>query len=127
MSTPGATVAKAGLPAAGGHLRQRRPEPWSVSRAVTGASWPLGQLTLPPEGSSNSPDSWRYPPINIIYQHFHDSIRAELGRLAGLACDLERATGSEVEVVLRALKERYQFMEQVYRYHSSVEDEVQPP
>ena len=72
--------------------------------------------------ASESP--WHYAPINVIYQHFHNSIRAELRSLAELAHDLETATGGELDKVLHILRERYRFMEQVYRYHSSVEDEV---
>eukprot|EP00192_Tetraselmis_astigmatica_P000948 CAMPEP_0117679692 /NCGR_PEP_ID=MMETSP0804-20121206/17947_1 /TAXON_ID=1074897 /ORGANISM="Tetraselmis astigmatica, Strain CCMP880" /LENGTH=1249 /DNA_ID=CAMNT_0005489125 /DNA_START=485 /DNA_END=4234 /DNA_ORIENTATION=- len=86
--------------------------------------------TFPPgpqAGSELEGRSWRYPPINIIYQHFHDSIRAELSSLAELAKELEHASEVELIEVLQALKQRYKFMEQVYRYHSSVEDEVVYP
>lgn len=63
-------------------------------------------------------------PINLIYQHFHNSIRAELDALSELARGLDGAAGTGLEHLLQSLRSRYQFMEQVYRYHSSVEDEV---
>jgi len=66
-------------------------------------------------------------PINLIYQHFHNSIRAELDALSELARGLDGAAGTGLEHLLQSLRSRYQFMEQVYRYHSSVEDEVVYP
>lgn len=68
------------------------------------------------------------PPINYIYTHLHDSIRAELDTLAEAVTALQAAGaasgGAGLGEGLRALRERYHFLEQVYKYHSSVEDEV---
>ncbi|KAL4436350.1 hypothetical protein ABPG77_009912 [Micractinium sp. CCAP 211/92] len=71
------------------------------------------------------------PPINYIYTHLHDSIRAELDTLAEAVTALQAAGaasgGAGLGEGLRALRERYHFLEQVYKYHSSVEDEVVYP
>lgn len=73
------------------------------------------------------------PPINVIYSHLHDSIRHELDALAAAVVALQQkgaaggpASGGSggLAVELEALRERYRFLEQVYTYHSSVEDEV---
>jgi zinc finger-like protein len=64
-----------------------------------------------------------FPPINFIYGHFHNSIRADLSFLADRVRSLEVPTEG-VELMLRDLRERYKFLEQVYKYHSTVEDEV---
>ncbi|KAF8062684.1 zinc finger protein BRUTUS-like [Scenedesmus sp. PABB004] len=73
-----------------------------------------------------SPSS-AHPPINFLYGHLHESIRTELDNLSRWALELE--AGSEAELLQRLahLKERYRFLEQVYKYHSSVEDEVVYP
>lgn len=71
-----------------------------------------------------------YPPINFFYTHFHNAIRGELESLAKWVRDLEpAATGpaQQSDVLgakLQELRERYRFLEQIYKYHSSVEDEV---
>lgn len=71
------------------------------------------------------------PPINYIYTHLHDSIRAELDTLAEAVTALQAAGaangGAGLGEGLRALRDRYHFLEQVYKYHSSVEDEVVYP
>jgi hypothetical protein len=64
------------------------------------------------------------PPINFFYSHFHDSIRAELAVLDASVSSLEPAGEQELLSRLQQLKERYHFLEQIYKYHSSVEDEV---
>jgi hypothetical protein len=66
------------------------------------------------------------PPINFFYSHFHDSIRAELNVLDASVSSLEPASEQELLPRLQQLKERYRFLEQIYKYHSSVEDEVRP-
>lgn len=77
-----------------------------------------------------------YCPINFFYSHFHDSIKAELDSLAALVGALldpgpPPAGGSllgdrshDLGAKLGSLRDRYRFLEQVYKYHSSVEDEV---
>ncbi len=67
-----------------------------------------------------------YPPLNFFYTHFHNSIRTELESLAGWVVNLEQAEhkGEVLPPKLVELRERYRFLEQVYKYHSSVEDEV---
>jgi hypothetical protein len=67
------------------------------------------------------------PPINFFYSHFHDSIRAELTVLDTSVSSLEPAGEQELLSRLQQLKERYHFLEQIYKYHSSVEDEVRGP
>jgi len=70
----------------------------------------------------------QYPPLRFFYTHFHDSIRLELESLDSVRADLESWTGelegALVEAKLAQLRERYKFLEQIYKYHSSVEDEV---
>ena len=67
----------------------------------------------------------QHHPLNFIYAHLHNSIRSELNALNQIVLALEPAT-SEHELMGRlvGLKERYRFLESVYKYHSSVEDEV---
>ena len=71
------------------------------------------------------PDYDGFQPINYIYLHLHDSIRAELDTLASAVLQLQVA-GSQAGAVepLSALRDRYRFLEQIYKYHSSVEDEA---
>jgi hypothetical protein len=65
-------------------------------------------------------------PLLFFYTHLHDAIRAELGTLSQSVADLEGASsgGQGLEAQLAHLRDRYRFLEQVYKYHSSVEDEV---
>jgi zinc finger-like protein len=86
-----------------------------------------GRLVAPVGAGGGLGMPWGYPPINLIYQHFHNSIRAELDALSELAKGLDGAAGAPLQELLQSLRVRYQFMEQVYRYHSSVEDEVVYP
>ncbi|DBB01633.1 hypothetical protein WJX77_010630 [Trebouxia sp. C0004] len=68
-----------------------------------------------------------HPPINFFYSHFHNSIRNELDTLSHSVSLLTSAAQEDVHESLSALKNRYRFLEQVYKYHSSVEDEVVYP
>ena len=74
------------------------------------------------------PDDDGFQPINYIYLHLHDSIRAELDTLASAVLQLQvagsQAGAVELREPLSALRDRYRFLEQIYKYHSSVEDEV---
>ena len=66
-------------------------------------------------------------PLSFFYIQLHDAIRRELGHLSQSALVLEKAgigKGKEKEEHVRHLKGRYRFLEQVYKYHSSIEDEV---
>jgi hypothetical protein len=67
-----------------------------------------------------------WQPINYIYSHLHDSIRLELDNLGQAVLLLQQAGngGAGLGGDLAALQDRYRFLEQVYKYHSSVEDEV---
>ena len=65
-----------------------------------------------------------YPPINFFYSHFHNSIRNELDTLSQCMADLVSASQEDIHERLTTLKSRYRFLEQVYKYHSSVDDEV---
>lgn len=74
-----------------------------------------------------TPSKQIYPPIDFFYRHFHNSIRDELHILAGWVLSLDVCVDSEVSAKLTDLKARYKFLEQVYKYHSHVEDEVGTP
>lgn len=63
-------------------------------------------------------------PINFLYGHLHHAIRAELDALSSWALCLEADNDADLHARLTHLKERYHFLEQVYKYHSAVEDEV---
>lgn len=67
------------------------------------------------------------PPINFIYTHLHDSIRLELDNLGQAVLQLQQVGSNAPAAVsgqLLELKDRYRFLEEVYKHHSSVEDEV---
>jgi hypothetical protein len=67
----------------------------------------------------------QYAPVNFIYRSFHDSIRSELESLLESVLALEPASPSgDLVGALERLRERYRFLEQVYRCHSTLEDEV---
>ncbi len=79
-----------------------------------------------------STSSNEYPPLNFFYSHLHNSIKSELESLARWVWALGQSSAEDEEARLRKLlelRERYRFLEQVYKYHSSVEDEVRgvPP
>jgi hypothetical protein len=73
------------------------------------------QQALPPDGA----------PVNFVYLHVHNAIRSELVSLeAGVKDLVSETNGEALTTKLAALKERYTFLERIYKYHSSVEDEV---
>ena len=74
--------------------------------------------------SSTPASNSKHPPINFFYSHFHNSIRNELDTLSQCMSELALASQENVHGRLTVLKNRYRFLEQVYKYHSSVEDEV---
>lgn len=61
-------------------------------------------------------------PLRFFYTHLHDAIKAELESLSQFLRALD--ISGEVDSSLLQLKRRYRFLEQVYKYHSNVEDEV---
>jgi hypothetical protein len=63
-------------------------------------------------------------PIHFLYDHLHNAIRTELDNLSSWVLALEADNEQDLLQRLTHLKERYHFLEQVYKYHSSVEDEV---
>ena len=72
-----------------------------------------------------SPDPETFAPLNLLYLHFHDAIRAELVSLETALGKLEATTTvGTLTLDLLALKDRYVFLQQIYGYHSNVEDEV---
>ena len=75
-----------------------------------------GALAQPPGPGAS------FPPIEFFYRHLHDAIRGELATLSAAVLALEGC--DSLEGRLRQLRERYRFLGQVYKYHSSVEDEV---
>ncbi|EFN52596.1 hypothetical protein CHLNCDRAFT_138627 [Chlorella variabilis] len=63
------------------------------------------------------------PPISYLYTHLHDSIRLELDNLGQAVLQLQQTGNSGsagLGAELAALQNRYHFLEQVYKYHSSV-------
>lgn len=77
------------------------------------------------EGLRGSPASEQYAPVNFIYRSFHDSIRSELESLLENVLALEPTSPSaDLVAALERLRERYRFLEQVYKCHSTLEDEV---
>ena len=66
----------------------------------------------------------KHPPINFFYSHFHNSIRNELDMLSQSMSELSSASQENIHERLTILKNRYRFLEQVYKYHSTVEDEL---
>lgn len=88
---------------------------------VQPALQPLANFALP---TIEQTQLGRYPPINFLYGHFHNSIREELGLLQVRVQSLEASGDGNVVAVLKQLHDRYKFLEQVYKYHSTVEDEV---
>lgn len=63
--------------------------------------------------------------MNFVYLHVHNAIRDELLVLeAGVKELLRQRQPEQLQEGLAALRERYTFLERVYKYHSSVEDEV---
>lgn len=75
-------------------------------------------------GDDSSNQQTRSLPINFLYGHLHNSIRTELDNLSQWVLSLEADNEEDLQQRLQHLKERYHFLEQVYKYHSSVEDEV---
>lgn len=78
-------------------------------------------LAPPPAAAAAHP----WPPIEFFYSHLHDSIRGELQTLSDAVLHLEQSNNLVEQ--LWHLRERYRFLGQVYKYHSSVEDEVVYP
>jgi len=69
-----------------------------------------------------------YPPINFVYKHLHDAMRAELESIAALMASLEASAQEEAVVQqLETIQARFQLLGQINRYHSCVEDEVVYP
>lgn len=90
---------------------------------MAGAAAQLVHIPVPPPSPQCAGPQKRCPPINFIYGHFHNSLRAELSYLTDRVRSLE-VLGNGAETLLSDLLKRYKFLEQVYKYHSTVEDEV---
>jgi hypothetical protein len=77
-------------------------------------------------GSSISSDDTA--PLLFFYVQLHKAIRRELSGLSESVVSLETGYAkmgkTKAEELLLHLKKRYRFLEQVYKYHSSIEDEV---
>lgn len=66
-------------------------------------------------------------PLVVFYMQLHNAIRRELGGLHVIAMSMEKCQTDSISGNLNVLKWRYTFLEQVYKYHSSIEDEVLYP
>lgn len=64
------------------------------------------------------------PPINLICLHYHNAIRAEFGRMAQSAKELEKLPAGKLFEQLATMRTQCRFLEKICTYHSSVEDEV---
>ena len=73
---------------------------------------------------SDAHSGFECPPINLIYSHYHNAIRAELTRLSQNANELEKLSSGKLGDRLAALRTQCRFLEKIYKYHSCVEDEV---
>lgn len=85
---------------------------------------PACKLTAVAASQTDGAIGLECPPIKLLYFHFHNAIRAELDALAHAVLALEFLEGPALLAQLALVKEQYQFLEQVYSIHSSVEDEV---
>lgn len=100
-----------------------------VGLGAASASSALSAGELPPAGGGLEGDGGGspglFPPIMFFYSHLHNSIRSELTALGSTALALDpSAPEAELTRRLTVLQERYRFLENVYKYHSNVEDEV---
>lgn len=93
----------------------------SHSQLLTGVLWTEVMGTL---SGSDAHSGFECPPINLIYSHYHNAVRAELDRLSENASELEKVSAGKVGDRLIALRTQCRFLEKIYKYHSSVEDEV---
>ncbi len=69
-------------------------------------------------------------PLTLFYKHLHDAIREELGVIMNLASDfLSRDSSGSAEYLsaVSILRKKNHFLEFVYKYHSTIEDEVLYP
>jgi iron-sulfur cluster repair protein YtfE (RIC family) len=104
--------------------------PGQTSKTMTGlvlSPSPAGGLGAPfvKDGSDSTSGHVKYAPVNFIYRSFHNSIRSELDSLSESVLALEHLSiEGDLPTALEDLKERYRFLEQVYKFHSSLEDEV---
>ena len=73
---------------------------------------------------SDAQSGYECPPINLIYSHYHNAIRGELARLSKNANELEQLAVGKLADQLLSLRSQCRFLEKIYKYHSSVEDEV---
>lgn len=83
-----------------------------------------GRLSPAAGGDAAAHGKGALHPIHFLYGHLHNSIRTELDNLSSWVLALEADNEQDLLQRLLHLKERYHFLEQVYKYHSSVEDEV---
>lgn len=84
-----------------------------------------GELHLPVSPGKATLKFEEGAPCNFFYLHLHDAIRAELLVLEAAVKELLREEQPEgLNEGLAALQERYIFLVHIYKYHSSVEDEV---
>lgn len=82
--------------------------------------WPSATPCVLRSASENAPT---FAPVRFVYKYLHDAITCELEFLAR---GLEEVDDEKPDAggALKVLLERYQFLQQIYTYHSTVEDEV---
>lgn len=113
--------------AAGYHWNvQQEAQPLHKASSCTGQSVEDTEVMASLSAGSDAHSGFECPPINIIYSHYHNAIRAELSRLANNVNELEKLTTGKLAERLAALRTQCRFLEKIYKYHSSVEDEVSP-
>ncbi len=93
-----------------------------TSDAVDASQQPLQSVSLPKQAGVPFEAG---APVNFVYLHVHNAIRDELLVLeAGVKDLLRQEQPEQLQAEVSALRERYTFLERIYKYHSSVEDEA---
>ena len=93
----------------------------SAPDSVSAVQQPAPVAVHPGDGAPDGDGA----PVNFVYLHVHNAIREELlGLEAGVKELLSETDEAALLGKLAALKKRYTFLERIYKYHSSVEDEV---
>lgn len=82
---------------------------------------------LVPMAAAGAPSPFEedeFVPIRFVYQYLHNAIKKELAMLAEALERLESRDDDPGGHALGELLEQYSFLQQIYKCHSRVEDEV---